>query len=565
MGQIVQFGDFRFDSESGQLWSGAEELRLTPKSTAVLKTLIGHPGQPVAKQLLFSTVWKGLVVSDDALTSCIQELRRALHDDPKQPRYIETRHRSGYRFIAPLTERATEVAPASDISTVAVLPFMDMSAGRDQDYLCEGLAEEIINALTHLAGLRVVSRTASFQFRAAGMNVGEVGRQLRVGALLEGSVRKSGNQLRVTVQLIDVATGYHRWSKRFDRELKDVFAIEDEIARSVAMNLRGSVLSGEESNALLRPETGSAAYEYYLRGRQHLPHMTQPDLLKSAAMFARAIQLDAAYAPAYAGLATAHATLYEWFGADAEDLAKAEQAGQRAGALAPGLAEAHVARGFVLTLSGRYDEAALEFEEAIRINPNLFDAYYYFARAAFAKRNLELSATLFGQAARVRVEDFPSVALQAQSLEWLGRHEEAVQANRESIRRAERNIELNPRDIRTLSLGSGALYRDGQHARAIEWSQRALELNPEDLSAILNAVCLHANLGDKEQAISLLERAITLGWGHREWIENDRDYDSLRDDPRFKKLMTRLKLSTRPESGATATAPRLDSTGLVAE
>jgi TolB-like protein/Flp pilus assembly protein TadD len=541
MGHVVQFGDFRFDRDSGQLWSGSKEQRLTPKSAAVLRTLIGHPGQPVTKQVLFDTVWKGTVVSDDALSSCIQELRRALHDDPRQPRYIETRHRSGYRFVAALTESAAESVPAPDISTIAVLPFTDMSPGRDQDYLCEGLAEEIINSLTRLDGLRVVSRTASFQFRAAGMDIRDVGRRLNVGALLEGSVRKSGNQLRVTVQLIDIDTGFHRWSERFDRGLEDVFAIEDEIAESVATNLRGSMLSSRERHALLRPETGSAAYEYYLRGRQHLPRMTRADLLKSAAMFERAIQLDANYAPAYAGLATVHATLHEWFGASAEDLTRAERASMRALELAPGLAETHAARGFVLTLSGSYDSASLEFEQAIRINPNLFDAYYYFARAAFANGHLELSADLFGRAARARVEDFQSVALQAQSLQWLGRQEEAAMVNRESIRRAERLVELNPSDIRTLSLGSGSLYRDGQHERALEWSQRALDLNPDDLSAIMNAVCLHANLGRKERALDLLERAVAQGWGHRDWIERDKDYDSLRDDPRFCRLMSRLK------------------------
>jgi adenylate cyclase len=541
MGRVIQFGDFRFDRESGQLWSGSKEQRLTPKSAAVLRTLIGRSGEPVTKQVLFDTVWKGTVVGDDALTSCIQELRRALHDDPRQPRYIETRHRSGYRFVAPLSEPAADATAASHISTIAVLPFTDMSPARDQDYLCEGLAEEVINALARLDGLRVVSRTASFQFRAAGMDIRDIGRQLNVGALLEGSVRKSGNQLRVTVQLIDIETGYHRWSERFDRELKDVFAIEDEIAESVATNLRGSMLSSSERNALLRPETGSAAYEYYLRGRQHLPRMTQPDLLKSAAMFERAIQLDANYAPAYAGLATVHATLHEWFGADAEDLNRAERASLRALELAPGLAETHAARGFVLTLSGRYDSASLEFEDAIRINPNLFEAYYYFARAAFANGHLELSADLFGRAAQVRVEDFQSVALQAQSLQWIGRKEEAAAANRESIRRAERLVELNPCDIRTLSLGSGSLQRDGQHERALEWSQRSLDLNPDDLSAIMNSVCLHAQLGNKERALDLLERAVAQGWGHRDWIEHDRDYDTLRDDPRFRRLMSRLK------------------------
>ena len=186
------------------------------------------------------------------------------------------RHRSGYRFIAPLTEVTAKSAVAPRISTIAVLPFTDMSPARDQDYLCEGLAEEIINALTRLDGLRVVSRTASFQFRASGMDVRDVGRQLNVGALLEGSVRKSGKQLRVTVQLIDVESGYHYWSERFDRELQDVFAVQDEIAAAVATNLRGSMLSSQERNALLRPETGSAAYEYYLRGRQHLPEQCPP-------------------------------------------------------------------------------------------------------------------------------------------------------------------------------------------------------------------------------------------------------------------------------------------------
>lgn len=373
------------------------------------------------------------------------------------------------------------------------------------------------------------------------MDIRDIGRRLNVGALLEGSVRKRGNQLRVTVQLIDVETGYHRWSERFDREVEDVFAIEDEIAEEVATNLRGSMLSSRERNALLRPGTGSAAYEYYLRGRQHLPRMTQPDLLKSAAMFERAIQLDAGYAPAYAGLATVHATLHEWFGARSEDLAKAESASLRALELAPALAETHAARGFVFTLSRRYESASQAFAAAIRINPNLFDAYYYFARAAFANGHLELSADLFGRAAQVRVEDFQSVALQAQSLNWLGRHEEAAVVNREAVQRAERLIDLNPCDIRTLSLGSGALDMDGQHARALEWSQRALDLNPDDMSAIMNAVCLHARCGDRERALDLLERALAQGWGHRDWIENDKDYDSLRDDPRFKRLLARLK------------------------
>src|SRR5262249_43187658 len=187
-------------------------------------------------------------------------------------------------------------APAHDVSAIAVLPFLDMSPARDQDYLCEGLAEELINALTHVDGLRVASRTASFQFRGSGADIREIGRLLRVGALLEGSVRKADDRLRVTVQLIETGTGYHRWSQRFDRTLHDVFAIQDEIAKSVATSLRGGDLSRREKQALLRPHTATAAYEHYLRGRQHLPRLTRPDLEKSGEMFEQAIAVDANYA-----------------------------------------------------------------------------------------------------------------------------------------------------------------------------------------------------------------------------------------------------------------------------
>jgi adenylate cyclase len=547
MEQGVNFGDYRFDFETGRLWSGEREVRLTPKASAVLKVLVTHAGKPVTKEELFASVWNDTVVSDDALTSCVQELRRALADDSKQPRFIETRHRRGYRFVAQLTEAtpaegvADKPLPAHDISAIAVLPFADMSPDRNQDYLCEGLAEELINALTHIDGLRVAARTASFQFRAAGADVRAVGRHLGVGTLLEGSVRKAGDRLRVTVQLIEVATGYHRWSQRFDRMLDDVFAIQDEIAESVATSLRGNVLSGREKQALVRPQTGVGAYEYYLRGRQHLPRLTRPDLETSGEMFERAIELDAGYGPAWAGLAMVHATLYEWYGAKEDHLVTAERASQRALELAPDLAEAHVARGCALSLSRRYEEAAREFEDAIRLNPNLFDAYYYFARTSFACGEIERSAELFRKAADVRQEDFQSPMLLGQSLRMLGRHDEGRDASREGLRRAEHVLVLNPVDVRALSLGSVHLLEDGQMARAMEWSQRSLELYPDDMGTLVSGACLRARLGQREEALELLERVFARGWGKRDWVEHDPDYDILRGDPRFQKLLARLK------------------------
>ena len=541
--QCVSFSGYRFGVASGRLWSGSQEIRLTPKASQVLKLLVTNAGEPVSREALFASVWSDAAVSDDALTTCIQELRKAFADDAKQPRFIETRHRRGYRFVPDLSSAAAEAVPSPSLAractTIAVLPFVDMSPARDQDYLCEGLAEELINALTRIDGLCVVSRTASFQFRNPGADVQAVGRQLGVDNLLEGSVRKSDNRLRVTVQLIEVATGYHHWSHRFDQLLDDVFAIEDEIAGHVVACLRGTVLGSAEPQP--RPRTGAEAYEVYLRGRQHLHRMTKPDLEISGGMFQRAIGLDAGYAPAWGCLSVVHATLYEWFGARVEDLASAEHASKRALELAPWLAEPHVARGFVLSLSHQYEEAAQEFEEAIRMNPSFFEAYYYFARAAFAQGEIERSAELFQRAADARREDFQSLILAGQCLQMLGRIEEAQKATREGISRAERALMLNSADGRALSLGSGALYDDGQVERAIRWSQRSLELDPDDMSALINGACLRAKAGHKEEALALLERAFARGWGKRDWIEHDPDYDVLRDDPRFQELLAKLK------------------------
>ena len=227
MTQSVGFGDYRFQLDTGQLWFRGQEVRLTPKAADVLKILVSNAGSPVSKGDLFASVWPDVAVTDDALTTCIQELRRVLSDDAKHPQFIETRHRRGYQFIAAVSREDTPAAPrgggrptSGAISSIAVLPFADMSPSHDQEYLCEGLAEELINALTQVDGLRVAARTASFQFRGKGEDVRTVGEQLNVETLLEGSVRKSDDRLRVTVQLIEVATGYHRWSHRFDGQFE---------------------------------------------------------------------------------------------------------------------------------------------------------------------------------------------------------------------------------------------------------------------------------------------------------------------------------------------------------
>jgi len=543
----ITFGSFRFEPATARLWDKGAEVRLTRKAALVLGALLERPGTPVSKQELFASVWRGTVVSDDALVTCIQELRRALGDDSKQPVYIETRHRMGYRFSAPVGEQADPPSPAATAEAVpmagaaiAVLAFADMSPDHDQDYLCEGLAEELIDALTHIDGLRVAARTSSFQFRGE-HDLREVGRKLGVGSLLEGSVRKSGNRLRVTVQLIDVATGYHKWSEKFERDAGDVFAMQDEIAEKVAMLLRGGELSHRERRAVHRQPTAIETYECFLRGRQRMHAMQQPQMDEARALYQRAIELDAEYAPAWAGMAMLRALLYEWWGSKAEDLAEADRASRVAMELAPDLADAHLARGYTLSNLRRYEEANYHFEAAARINPNLFDAYYYYGRAAFAAGDIEKSIELWRKAGDVRREDFESPLLQAQSMRKLGRLEESRVVNREAVRRAEKLVELNPSNGRVLSFGSGALHDDGQSERALEWARRAEALYPDDMGVIINGALLRARNDLTEEALDLLDRVFSKGWGKKDWVENDPDYDSLRGEPRFIAMMANLK------------------------
>ncbi|HSR17289.1 MAG TPA: tetratricopeptide repeat protein, partial [Ignavibacteriaceae bacterium] len=373
-------------------------------------------------------------------------------------------------------------------------------------------------------------------FKGKNLDVREIGKKLEVKNLLEGSVRKAGNRLRITTQLVKVSDGSHVWSNRYDRVLEDVFSIQEDIAENVATALKG-FLTKEEREVIRRPETVIEAYEYYLKGRQLFHKLLLPEAKN---MFEKALEADSEYALAYAGLADTYSWLYEWEGGNNSDLSAAERNSLKALSLAPNFSESHSSRAYVFSLGKRYNEAEQEFKEAIRLNSNSFDAYYLYGRASFSQGQIEKSAELLLKASEVRKEDFQSLLLAAQSLRILGK-DEKQEILREGINRARKQLELNPNDGRVLSLGSSSLFEIGEREEAFAWINRALKLYPEDAKVLLNGVCLYAKDGNKEKALDILELAVGKGFGKRDWIEHDPDYDSIRNEPRFQTLLSKLK------------------------
>ncbi len=419
--------------------------------------------------------------------------------------------------------------------SIAVLPFSNMSSDPDQEYFCDGIAEEIIDTLAQLNNLRVIARTSAFSFKGKNIDVREIGKTLDVATLLEGSVRKSGSRLRITTKLVNVADGSHLWTGRYDREFSDVFAIQEDIATKVATELKGFLTSNEKE--VIRPvRTDVEAYDYYLKGR-HLFH--ELNLPESEKMYKKAISVDPTYAPAYAGLSKIHTHKFEWLGGDASELSIATTYSQKALALSPEMAMGHSAYGYVLSLSKRFEEAEAAFQKAIELDPNLFDAYYLCGRMFFACGEIKKSVEKFHQASIVRPEDFQSLLLMTQSLKILG-DPHTDEYLKEGLNRVRRQLVINPNDRRALSLGAAWLAEYGGREEAFEWMQKALNLYPEDATTLFNGACLYAQHDEKQKAIQLLEVALEKGFGHKEWIEQDPDYDPLRNEPQFIALMERL-------------------------
>lgn len=571
--QSYKFDDVVVDRDLFRVSKGGRPQVLEPRAFDLLIYLIEHRDRVVEKQELFDQVWKECFVTDNALTQEIMNIRRALGDEAGTPHYIQTVRKHGYRFIAELIEGGDAVGGAASQPSVAVLPFANLSAAAENEYFCDGLAEELINALTKVRDLRVVARTSAFSFKHQQLDVREIGRRLKAAAVLEGSVQRTGNRLRILTQLINSEDGYHIWSERFDCEMGDVFAIQDEIASAIIDKLSVK-LGASEKPALLKRYTESVeAYHLYLKGRHFWNRRFAPGALeRSIEYFEKAIGVDPRYGLAYSGLADCHNLQGLFFLRDpVKALASGMAAAEKAAEVDNSLGEAHASLGYSkLIYAWDWPGAEREFKEARKWSPaypygHLWYAHYLCAMSHFdeaideGKRALELDPISLGINANTALVFYwareydqaveqlertleldPNFGLAYVYLAFVrnqqGRYDDAIAAVQKSMERTG----FMPFAICHLGFAY-SLRGDRAKARKVlrEAEARFCELGFP--STVLAAI--HAGLGDRNKFFECLYRAYEERSPLLPWLKIYPEYDLMRSDSRYDELLRRLKLA----------------------
>ncbi|PCK86030.1 adenylate/guanylate cyclase domain-containing protein [Rhizobium sophoriradicis] len=420
---------------------------------------------------------------------------------------------------------------------IAVLPFTNMSGDADQDYFSDGITEDIITDLSKISSLHVVPRNTIFTYKGISVKLKRLAQELGVRYVLEGSVRIFDKRVRISGQLIDTANGDHLWAERYDRDLTDIFAIQDEITHAIVSQLKVRLLPEEKKAIANEPTANVEAYTYYLRGRQLSHTWTKSYLQLARRMFCKAVELDPDYARAYAGIADCDAAIRDW-APDDVPLGRILEMSARALALDPDLPEAHASHGLALHQSGYDDRAAAAFERALTLDPNLFEANFHYARFFFMHGNFAESVQYFTRAAEIRPDDYVSPIHLMAAYHSLGRGVDRENWARLGLLRAERALNLNPENSGPAHRGALALAHLGDVKRARDWAARAIAIDPDDIVAQYNLACVYSVLGDVDQAIDLLEKLLPhSSVYHIKWFNNDSDLDNIRDDPRFQRLL----------------------------
>lgn len=428
-----------------------------------------------------------------------------------------------------------------DVKRVAVLPFANQSQDPDHSYIGEGVAEELIVALGKIQGLRVVSRSTAFALDTTDRDARQIGEKLRVDTVLEGRVKVNNGHIRISAELIDTDSGLNIWSGRYDSAREQLVHIQDDITRQITEALGCQLAPAQLDSIQYRQTHNAEAYDYYLRGRRFYLQFSNRGIALALQLFQKAIEADEKYALAYAGIADCYSFLYQHKAPLEDTINKADEISKKAVKLAPTLAEIHVSRGIVKALRNQLEKAEESFQYAIERDPTLFLGWFHYGRACFAAGKLDKAARLFEQANRVEPDDYQSILLSAQVYDDIGCPELARTLRQRGVDIAEKHLSLNPGDTRALYLGANALAILGQREKSLTLLQRALLLEPDDSMLLYNAGCVYALLDMKQEALSCLESAFQAGLTLRGWYENDSNLDTLRDEPRFIRLLKQLQ------------------------
>jgi TolB-like protein/cytochrome c-type biogenesis protein CcmH/NrfG len=552
---------------------GGEQRHLENRLMQTLSFLAAHPGEVLARQKFFESVWHGRVVNEEALSRAISLLRSALDDDAHAPRYIQTIPGMGYRLIAQV-EGLQEPRPAAgdtgglQQNSIAVLPFANLSADPANEYFSDGISEEILNVLTQVERFKVVGRTSSFAFKDTHEDLRTIGRTLNVTHLLEGSVRKADSRVRITAQLIKADDGFHLWSQTFERRLDDIFAVQDEIASAVTRALKVKLLGEPEGTQDAGGTSDTTAYQAYLLGIHYRNRGALKDSVQRAqSALERAVEHDPGYARAWAALAfTWIDKVWNGYTTHAEGVRRIDAAATRAIELAPDMADGHLALGLLLDIDFTDPRSALDaIDTALRLNPGSVRVLIQYARItshhkrsedsiAAAHKAVQLDPVsvyaahilghvlYFGRRFEEAIEachhtleldsHYPKPHyFAAMSLHWLGRHEEAWQ-----------EIQKEPLSWMQHTGATAILHRLGRPAEAEAHFAALVEMGKTENNFVQQAD-IHAQLGNIEAALDCLEGALQLGDPGLSQLLVDPFLDPVRNDPRFLALLRKVRLA----------------------
>jgi TolB-like protein len=452
------FADHTLDTERRELYRGSEPIAVEPQVFDLLIYLMENCDRVVSKDDLIASVWGGRIVSDSTLTSRINAARKAVGDSGQDQRLIRTIARKGLRFVGELRtqpsgtepadagslqpdqvhERSRPALPLPDRPAIAVLPFINMSGETEQEYFSDGISEDIITALSKLRWFFVIARNSSFIYKGKAVHMKQIAEELGVGYVVEGSVRKSGDRVRITAQLNDVATGSHIWAEHYDRDLADVFAVQDEITNAVVAAVEPQIYAAENFHARRKPPDSLDAWDLVMRALSHYWRVTRQDNVVAQALLEKAISLDLNYGQALGVLATSH-TFSAHMGWEEMDVSApiAKRAALTAIRSDNEDPWAHHALGYVYLLERRFDDSLAEYELALRLNPNFAQAQGFYSLSLSYSGRWQQAVQAAERALLLSPRDpfaavYNGIAAYAQ---FVGcNYEEAMNLSRESVR-----------------------------------------------------------------------------------------------------------------------------------